>query len=1371
MSDREPHKNYVESVATKDLIGEYQSIQATCALPLLRGPVPEPRAASASPGPPARGPPRLAAVPWARWIALVDKTVGGCNGRRARQLDLHEIDRLRLSSSLSALHSMLSLLRARRKLRSSFAPSPQPSPPCTVTLKCEGYGEGEGQTYDADKGVIYRLWGMLPWVVRAFRAYKTAPAPSVIVPAGQCLSLLVLEAHAAQVSLCRYTTMEVEAAVEAVLSRWGSVSLHIMAVSCEVWASLRKVGATTKDLLFEVDRKIRDFSSWSDWQREQGGPELANAVCRLLQVNCRQQLRWTRTWDVEWAATLLKIDLPLRLTEKLALITNTFTTDALATGDSNILFPPALQCLKRHCYCDCNLSSTPKTCIISPNLCVALHALLRRSKGFEVLRSYLSGGFMEVVVVVLNSHPYNVDVQIVCCQIMLVLLRAPHRQFSTIYPAVQAVLKAIYRMGAFQHFALSVLLALVNYPRFESHRAVLDTMLSLRTISDTAWEVIAHVSECHLEVNEAVKILHDLVGFLRSTSTALPKLPGYAVKVVSHTICYIGESAAALQDISWISEAFFSLYRQCNPFSHSEVCTFIECMAVLSVPHLVDMGALDILVAVLVDSKSIVTGCKAVLRLVQDNLMKDIVASKMKPVVITAIEMLGSTPTTSEVYYLWRTLAAFITSEQSTYVPSELQPVITAMLSGEFSILSHRAYEHMLLLSKSESSSFLPVMQNIPELFPRHSFSKTAADLVDMMTTSLSKDCRNSLSIPLPLVELLLEFVLSVDGYISQSTWRSLLQLIKFKSGLEEALKLGIIDMLPHLAENIKKKEKQIQQEALEMLVRTFNYLQPHNIPRETFLGYIQVLLEQFSYLQRVSFNAVWRGIACYFLGSSSGTLWEDVLLVMKKYPGLFKVQILALKTLHHSLSLEQVKAVNPSIEIIASILSKEGKLSRNARWCKWAFRVVAQLHPSYLVCNVVELVRREFVSFCFGALCPSQAKLCSSALKTLCFISSTPFGCEAINSFCNVGKIITKMKTCNPNTVEPLLYLLKKSVHDTPSAQSAQSQLDKLPILESFSMYSKAHKLYIDVYTKLLRYSTPSPPKFGAPAPPNSAGGKICQSHDPDTLCFACYHFNQFHSCITCDGPSSSRNYCRGCIAASHYRHEISPPKLLVATCCCAPVGETTALTILVPDPIYPFFSMDLPNALQAALPQACGLGPGQLEVHPPQTAVHIPDARRCLLIRVHTQRHYDIHRVAGALRSADAAVLLLCAARFPRVGRGSFLHSLLPLALDRIGRFLCPSPTLLRILLDNRVEILEGPGPSSYPCTQQSLRTQPQYTKGVKCVYEVPLSVCKHCWMQFDRCKCPVVDNYWCRGTGIIISKCTCGCRQRVLDIQSGR
>ncbi|KAH3731507.1 hypothetical protein Pelo_17661 [Pelomyxa schiedti] len=73
----------------------------------------------------------------------------------------------------------------------------------------------------------------------------------------------------------------------------------------------------------------------------------------------------------------------------------------------------------------------------------------------------------------------------VCCQTMPILLSAPpNRIFSTIYPTIQEVLKAVDSMRPLSHFALPVLLALENYPRFESHRAVLDTMLSLTATSD-----------------------------------------------------------------------------------------------------------------------------------------------------------------------------------------------------------------------------------------------------------------------------------------------------------------------------------------------------------------------------------------------------------------------------------------------------------------------------------------------------------------------------------------------------------------------------------------------------------------------------------------------------------------------------------------------------------------------------------------------------------------------------------------------------------------------------------------------------------------------------------------------------------------------
>ncbi|KAH3731506.1 hypothetical protein Pelo_17660 [Pelomyxa schiedti] len=177
------------------------------------------------------------------------------------------------------------------------------------------------------------------------------------------------------------------------------------------------------------------------------------------------------------------------------------------------------------------------------------------------------------------------------------------------------------------------------------------------------------------------------------------------------------------------------------------------------------------------------------------------------------------------------------------------------------------------------------------------------------------------------------------------------------------------------------------------------------------------------------------------------------------------------------------------------------------------------------------------------------------------------------------------------------------------------------------------------------------------------------------------CYHFDQFHSYqYTCDGPSS-RNYCRGCIAASHYRHEINPPKLLVATVWTRPRGRNHR-----PDDSSPRSSLlqhghvqiapSRTSAGMRAWPWAARGAPAAAR----RGASPISAGSKCLLIRVHTDRHYDIHRVAGALRSADAAgcCCALCAVRF----RGWELELLAaplhwtgwPVLVPTLLRSLCP-------------------------------------------------------------------------------------------------
>ncbi|KAH3731508.1 hypothetical protein Pelo_17662 [Pelomyxa schiedti] len=97
---------------------------------------------------------------------------------------------------------------------------------------------------------------MLPLVIKAFRAFETTPTTSVIVAAGRCLRLFVLEAHIAQATHCGYHVSNIKGAVEYVFSRWARVSPPIY------WLQSARSGPRCANLLPEIDSNARAFCSF-----------------------------------------------------------------------------------------------------------------------------------------------------------------------------------------------------------------------------------------------------------------------------------------------------------------------------------------------------------------------------------------------------------------------------------------------------------------------------------------------------------------------------------------------------------------------------------------------------------------------------------------------------------------------------------------------------------------------------------------------------------------------------------------------------------------------------------------------------------------------------------------------------------------------------------------------------------------------------------------------------------------------------------------------------------------------------------------------------------------------------------------------------
>ncbi|KAH3743044.1 hypothetical protein Pelo_15561 [Pelomyxa schiedti] len=1270
--------------------------------------------------------------PWAQWLDAVARSAA---------------EGMHPAPSLRALGALVRLLRRRRKLRCDEGP--------------EAGARVAAYAYNAVGGRL------LEWISKGRDGSDSLPiaAESAKILAaimGEAPGMLTLPHNQ------NLPGLAADAVQKGLSSNVGYT--YVCCAVCKICAVLVKY--CTVALMEEVMPAYKKMPLWDC--------KCQSAVCSVIAAKYSQlEGPGVGLDDMEQVMLTMKKKSPAQLVMK-ALRTVKCILPAMNTVQASFVTMPMTACLKHYLYSEWDPTVTFTICEVLDEI------LAKKPQPDTILTQLLCAGILELTVLVLNYNSNECRMQVICCRLIALLVSKKMGHFSSINPAVQAVLAAINRNSdlELQSIAFSALEALVNHPQFRSYKVVLQSVLratnNLTIIPPRTWNMIAKTSEKDLEVGDASQILDKLVEELQESSNTSAQFPDYVLQAASHVATLTTAIPGSIDNLSLILAAFFSV--DSHACSASTVCAFIENLAPFCGSTIIEVGGLDQLCELF--PKTVTDACKAVMALAQDQSTKDQVASKAKPILIGCLTSGVSNPV--EVGHLWRALECLEPPLVDCTADIQIRPVLACMLSEDGKSILEPAYARLQYLACSELCSLVSVLPYVTQLFPLDRVNATAACVLEQVALSLTKP-KLSWSPPIALFNVLLSYLMLAartqirdDDIAIHKTWAALLLLTTMEDGMTIALKSGILSVIVTVTHQLTSTTSP---QALEKLIHTFNGLVNHTTDLEAiFSEYIVLVLRSFPLLKTGYFSPhqFWKGIVLYVTGQAgTEVLWENVFSAIKTRNSV-PLCVLGLKTLHMIHRAEPPMMVHPCAPIITQLLSTGDSGPSSIRLHKWAFRCVIQVDQSWALRNTLELARQDFISHCFAALSHTTAKVSYAALKSLCYISSTPFGAESIKAKYDIPHIVAQRKWSTAKPLKLILRLFHNLVSDTTTATEVKLQLGLLPIRDVLPHFSSGQRVYFDVYSKLLQYDVESPMLFPDPSVGATKGGTLC-NHRPNRLCDNCYYIQEYRFCITCDGPSSKTNYCPMCISASHNLHELSPPVFLMKPCHCAAMsGFSATLTLLT-------YNSDadpwLSSILEQQLVQSCGITEGACQVHIGHPVVGCVDAQPYSLLTMQLRNHTDDVRVVHALNYPATFLMLYCGLRFPRVGAGSPFHTLTPAALVHISSYLITGQ-LFKLVLFHGISVIRGPtwdtpgsdtpvdiiSALSFSGSRRALSMKQSYTPSMYRDFEPTLPVCKHCWLEFALCRCPVVDNYWCRATGKIISQCTCGCKQQLEKVHSG-